>query len=264
MSDERLHRLLPRYLTGKLDEDDVARFHKHLQTCEECQAEKAFLEEVRARIENQGEGFLEDHPPVDRLVAYLRHELPEAESASVRDHLNLCATCATEVRWVSGEAVATPTASKAAPVRGGRRWVWFAAAAAVALAALLPSLFIRKGQPTTASLRPQLIAQIERAEDRQNTVYLPPGEARVFVYFPIDVPTSGFPCKAEIVRDDGVIVYTETASSRDDLVGGLYVFVECTRADCRPGDYTVRIEGFGGGPPETIPFRVIGSGAAGD
>jgi hypothetical protein len=261
MSDERLHRLLPRYLIGRLDEDEVARFLKHLQSCEECQAEKAFLEDVRAQFERKGNGFLEDHPRVDQLVAYLRRDLPEAEAAGIRDHLNLCATCATEVRWISGEAVAATAASEPASPRGGRSWIWVAAAAAaIVLAALLPSPFSQRWRPETGSLDPQLVAQIERAEERQNIIYLPSGEAGLVVFFPVDLPTSDFPCKAEIVRDDGVIVHVRTAMSRDDLFEDLYVFVQCARVDCRPGTYTVRIENSGGELLETIPFRVVESG----
>ena len=112
MSEERMHRLLPRYLGGDLDEDEMARFRDHLDNCDECQAESAFLEEVREQVDRHGEAVFEDHPEVDRLVAYVEGDLTGEDEAAVRRHLELCPTCRLETRWISGEAVAESPGSK--------------------------------------------------------------------------------------------------------------------------------------------------------
>ena len=105
MSEERLHRLLPRYLGENLDEDEMTHFRDHLNNCDECRAEKAFLEEVREHVNLHGESVFEDHLEVDRLVAYMEGDLSDEDDAAVRRHLEVCPTCRLESRWISGEAV---------------------------------------------------------------------------------------------------------------------------------------------------------------
>ena len=169
MPDDTLHRLLPRFLLGKISEVEMERFDQHLKGCEECAAEKAFLEQVQAEVSRHGEAVFEDHPTPDRLVAYLGRELSDEQAATVRRHLDVCATCAVEMRWISGEksVTAMPPTAPSATVRAMPLWGWVTAAAAVLLAFFIPFSMLWKEQPTR-SIYPQLISQVERGDERGN------------------------------------------------------------------------------------------------
>lgn len=257
MPDDTLHRLLPRFLLGEISEVEMERFDQHLKGCEECAAEKAFLEQVQAEVGRHGEAVFEDHPTPDRLVAYLGRELSDEQAATVRRHLDLCATCAVEMRWISGEKSVTtvPPTAPSATVRAMPLWGWVTAAAAVLLAFFIPFSMLRKEQPTR-SIYPQLIAQVERGDERGNVLYLQSGEPTLTAFFPVDLPTEAFPASVRVERDDGTVVHERTLSARDELTRGIFAFFECARHDCRPGNYVVRIAGTNDIAFEPIPFRV--------
>lgn len=98
----------------------------------------------------QDRSGLSDHPPMAKLRAYARGELPEAEVEAIQSHLGLCRRCtsgilagtadglsAGEVASRVDEVVARGRARRRAErLRPAREWVWPALAAGLAIACL--------------------------------------------------------------------------------------------------------------------------------
>ncbi len=253
MSEEVLHRLLPDFLLGRISEADMARFERHLDDCDECKAEKAFLGQVQAHAELTGAGAFDDHPTPDLLVAYHAGELDD--DAAIRRHLNACTTCSTELRWITGEESVdlTESTTRGPAQPATPRWVVPTLAAAVVVTSLLSYALFRE-QPSTRIVAPQLITPIERS-DGTNTILVRPGEP-VELFFAVDLPDDQFPAVVRLKNESGRIVKEWSIASRSDLTQGLYTFLSCSPSDCSPGDYFVKIDGESSTAIESIPFRI--------
>ena len=256
-SEDRIHELLPWYLTETLEPDEAAAFRDHLPGCEPCREEMAVIKKIQAEVERHGEEFLEDHPPAGRLVAALRGELEDDEAAKVRRHIALCTACATEARWVRGELAArAPEVPAQRPVRGARgAWVWLGAVAALVVAFMITKPLRTPVGPSTGVVTPQFVVPTERAEGEANVFTLPPAPQRLLLMFEVDLPRESFPVGIEILDADGESAHRQSGVAPESLLQDAYLFVQCHRRDCKPGSYTASITASRGDESAPLEFR---------
>jgi len=255
--DDRTHQLLPWYVTGTLERAETEAFREHLAGCPDCRDEMGVLQKIRDAVERHGPSFMSDHPSAERLVAAVRGDAPEDERQEILRHVALCASCATESRWITGEltagdAAATPSAPSRATQRHLGPWIALAAAF-IAVAILIPAL--RPGpsldgildaqylSPTERSVSPRIV---ELSEDRPLVLLLEP-----------DLPASEYPIEIEIVNSAGKVVVRQVDIDRSRLLDELYLLVSCDFRHCSPGDYIARVRPSSDGTASEIRFRVV-------
>lgn len=257
MSDDARHRLLPRHLLGELSGAEVQEFERHLAECEECRAEKSFLEEVQAEAERHGDALFSDHPEAEELVGFVSGELDQSRAASIKAHLDLCVTCAAELRFVTGtgSVQAQPLATAEAPRANVPARFWIGAAAAVLIAFSLP-FTLNGDDPSSRKVRAQLITGVERGDAPESVLTLGRSEAQLDAYLPVDVAAEAFPVDLVVESSTGRVVHRERYEARAELVQELYAFFSCSRNACGPGDYVARITDKDG-RAERLAFRVV-------
>jgi hypothetical protein len=255
-----LHELLPWYVNGTLEATEVAAFRRHLDGCEMCRDEMEFLERLQAELGRHGEAFLEDHPAAQQLVAYARDELGDDESRAVRHHLALCATCTTEMRWITGTAVAdTPAAARAPRALRWKVWLPWAAAVAAGLAGFLIAASLRDPGMGPGPLRggaPPVTVLVGNVRDvaEPNLVEVADGNAMFLLAAAVDAEASAFPGQFTIVDTTGRTVRRGMVAA-DAYTQG-FVFIDCGRADFPDGSYRLRIDAADV-PPFFFDFRVV-------
>ena len=154
MSEHDIHKLTGAYALDAVDDLERARFEQHLDTCEDCRAEVAELRETAA--------LLADTAAV---------EPPASLRASVLGGISQIRPLPPEVPQQT--SVATLDASHRAP--GGRRWMPFLVAAALALVVGIGAAVV---QPWRSEPTPRLTAaeQVLQAPDAEE-VFLDLGDA---------------------------------------------------------------------------------------
>ena len=253
-SARSVHELLPWYATGTLETQEADEFRNHLDTCSSCREELASVQEIRKEIETHGEDFFREHPEPEQLVAALRGELDEKETAEIRRHLSICGACATEASWIRDEAVAESAAPQATP---RKPWGWMAASAAAA--AVLTALVMLPGggdapSGSTGVVSPELVVPAERSATTGTEILLRPGQPTIRLLFEIELRGSNFPVTLEVRSEGGDLVHRSGGHERESLLGETYMSFDCSRADCPPGSYEVRVLGEGKEPAE-LTFR---------
>jgi hypothetical protein len=266
-STESLHELLPWYVTGTLEAEELAAFREHLAGCPTCREEMGFLTEVREAFERHGEALLEPHPPAETVVAFARGDLGGDDGVQMRRHLVLCAACATEARWARDGAAVEREAPAAEPSRptpesgsgAARPWKWATAiAATIAGVALALPLLQGPSGPRSGVVRPVTVRPPERSAGGRNALALAPHEDRVLLLLGVDFPAESFPLALEITDRSGRRVHAERGIGRDLVLQDTHLFVELLRRDVPPGAYTARIRAEGGGASDmTYEFDVV-------
>lgn len=285
MTVDRMHDRLPWYVNGTLDADESVMFQRHLDSCPACQKELRVLEALRDELEKHGEDLLGDHPPPEQLAALIEpadEPLTEEQSAGVRRHLAICATCAEESSWLRGEAIAdlgsgapdlarpvsgAPSAREAeaprAPTRAARRPMAVLPAVAVALAAVAIVLVVRtpRSQPHPRSevvVQSQLILPTQRTEGR-TTVHVRSDATTIRVHLEIDFDAASFPLALEILGAKDEVVLRRDGIAADEVTGGRFLFLDLPRDQFPDGDYIVRLRSAANGaePPAEYPMRLI-------
>jgi len=269
MTPNRIHDALPWFVNGTLEPEEAAAFEQHLMDCADCKKELAFLEKLKAELERHGDDFLADHPTPEKLVWLLEPDaadelLGEDEVTSLRRHLALCATCAEEARWMTGEASAgSPRTTTPDRLSKERVWRW-AAVAAMLLLAVTTTLWLRQGPALLAPgvIHPSLVEDAGRAAPGTTEVAVPSGSTHVFLIFPVDLESGAFPVTLEILDEQGESRYREQIVA-GDLLDGLYLYLGVPRRDFPDGDYKARITGSpdAAKPGLEFPFRVAGAPA---
>lgn len=261
MTPNQEHDLLPAYVRGDLRQEDRERFERHLEECPECREEHPFLVQLAGLARSHGAALFEDHPPVEALVAWTENRLDASARGRVARHLELCAACELETRWISGDA-AVELGGTAAD-RRTPAWRWPAAlAATVALG--LAFYFATRAPHSARVVVPYAVGELERSAG-DTEVPLMHGAFGVSIFVPIDLPAEEFPCRVELLDGEGEPIPLTApgddvpglVESSDDLVGGLYWFLDCPRTVCPPGAYSVRIESSSSGSPSVFRFRVV-------
>ena len=238
---DELHDLLPWHLNGTLPPDEDRAFRAHVEGCADCRADLERMQALRIELSEHGADLLADHPTPELLVALGREETGEAdeqEVAAVRRHVELCDACASELRWISGEAVA------GAPERApSSRRVFAWAAAAAAAASFVTMLLVSRDQapPPTGIVRQHYVVPTERADDVANVFALRPGEDAVHLVLEVDLPAGAFPVEVCVLGEGDRVVHRIPSVSRDDLPDGQYLTLRCSVRDCPPGSYSVEI-----------------------
>jgi len=137
-----------------------------------------------------------------RLIAWLDHELPEAEAANVQWHVGRCAECRKAVasyREISEAFLDCYEKSTVRAPRRTRRWGWMALAVGAA-AAILLALLLRPGPaeplplprpidvhaPAMAFIRPSTVAAVRRKHAPANRQVWMVEEPTVEVALPAD------------------------------------------------------------------------------
>lgn len=264
--DERLHELLPWYVAGTLDPEEMETMRRHLAACQTCRAEMELLGPAAEELARHGGALLADHPSAERLVAAVRGELDDTATGEIRTHLALCAACATETRWIGGEAVCGGGEDRAeidAIKRGSGRewWGWLAAAASLATVAFL-LLTQGRGPSLTGLARPSLVRGAALAEGRPSVIVVGPQEPLLLLVLEADFPDGAFPLTAEIVGEGDRVILRRSGITPDDLRDG-YLFLSCDRRDCTQGEYRARILPTSGDrSPIVLEFRVAWHGGA--
>ena len=258
-ADATLHELLPWYVAGTLEPEATGRFRAHLDGCPACRAEMVFLQQVKGELERYGAAFLEDHPTSEELVAAVRGTLADERAAVVRAHLEHCVTCAEEAAWVSGEVVFRAASAPAAAPRPVRLAPWAAGiAAALFLAALALFLLSDRGRDATAIVRVHHLPSTELGVESRTVVLLEPGQPEVRLLLDVDLPEAAFPIAVRIEDATGRPVFEARGVEAGALLEGLYLPIDCSRRDCPPGAYTLRVTPSGGNEPElTFSFEVV-------
>lgn len=154
MSEHDIHKLTGAYALDAVDDLERARFEQHLDTCEDCRAEVAELRETAALL-------------ADTVAV----EPPASLRTSVLAGISQVRPMPPEVREPG--QVLTLDAPRRAP--GGRRWMPFLVAAALALVVGIGAAVV---QPWRSDETPRLTAaeQVLQATDAQE-VFLDLGES---------------------------------------------------------------------------------------
>jgi len=260
MTPDRIHDLLPWFVNGTLEREELESFERHLMECADCRKEIEFLRKLEREFEIHGDDLLAEHPPAERLVALCvpgspGDEVTEEEATRLRRHLALCATCAEEARWLTGEATAQATGSAPRP-RRDRRLVWVAAAAVLLIAvALTPWLAIDRPELPPGSFLPRLIEETRRGAVPVE-VPVAPGADHVFLVVPVDLDPGALPAKLEILDADRRTVHREDVRT-ENLYARRYLFVAVLRSDFPDGDYVAQLRGTGPDTGTEYVFRIV-------
>jgi hypothetical protein len=255
-----MHDLLPWHLNATLAPDEDRAFRAHLDECADCRADLERLRALRDELSRHGAVLLGDHPDPEQLVAIASGEMHGTDARAVeaaRHHVELCDACATELRWIRGEAVVGPDAPQRAAAPSWRVLAW--AASAAAAASLVTALFVSRDEtaPATGIVRQHWVIPTERADDTANVFELRPGEDAVHLLLEADLPAAAFPVTVRITNERGEVVHEDRQVSRDVLVEGLHVSLRCSIRDCPPGAYDVEIvPSSPGEPPIRHRFRL--------
>jgi hypothetical protein len=172
------------------------------------------LEALRATAAEHGSALFSDHPDAERLVAVVRGEAGEEETAETRRHLAVCATCATEWRWIAGEAVAADGRGSRPPV--GRWWAIGAAAAAVVLTGflLLPG---GGSEPDWGPPDTYMLAAEQRSEIDVPRIEVSRSGRPLLLLLEADLDATAFPLEIEISGPGGRVAYRGTLGQADHL-----------------------------------------------
>jgi hypothetical protein len=255
MSD--LHQLLPWYVNGTLDPAERSSFEEHLGGCAACREEITIVEALRDEIRRSGPDLFADHPSPQSIAEAL---LDGADDPGTRRHLALCATCALEARWLTGET-ASRTPSHAAKMRPrASRWIPRAAYAAAALLLVALTAFLlrqRPGGPVTGVVHIDTIPSAERRLQPPPVVEVPAGASAVHLLFEVDLGADDFPASFQIVDDAGRAVFRIEKLAPSDLHRGAFLFLDCSRSDCPDGSYVGKVSPAGDRLPDVdYPFRL--------
>jgi putative zinc finger protein len=252
MSD---HELLPWQLNGTLTPEERARFEEHLPGCSRCTAEIEFLRRLQEQIRIHGEAFFSAHPTADTIVAGALKELDGPQAAELRRHLDVCATCTTEIQIIQEgqRSIGGGSAASLLRGRGWRRALPWAVVAGAVLAILIP--LWQKLQPSLPRSGPISATYLEPPQRAGgvNRVEVAQGAALFQLVIPVDRDEKGAPISLEIHDSSGKMILGR--GPLKDFYRDRFLLVLCERSEFPDGDYTVTLRGPAAAEIE-IPFQV--------